>query len=356
MPYEIFMQMHMSMLKMLTERRDGPNTLETVREVAAIMNGGNRGPNSLELVRELMPMINNGERSTRSLMQGIELARDLYANNTASPAPAKSGTEDIGDVLNIVKLFMPRPTAQPAPAPMPAPAPAPAPLPAPIPQQPQELTPPCKPPPGYGWIITQKGWELIPVVMPTNLPIINNPSAPIPPPVAPSSPAPAPPAPVPTQTPDAQAWLQAFAAHPQMRAMLDNTQMTNSISSINAAFTPTSTPNSTPPTPAAMPTPAPAMPGPLATSSGIANSSTNTPTIDGPAPNPLPSHDYTLPQDFPMSDELREMFMDPGFREIASAVVPQEAQHVFQQLVSQNALKLETAAPGQQHDKHCKEN
>jgi len=57
-----------------------------------------------------------------------------------------------------------------------------------------------------------------------------------------------------------------------------------------------------------------------------------------------------------MSDELREMFMDPGFREIAAAIVPQEAQHAFEQLVSQNALKLETAAPGQQHDKRYKGN
>ena len=122
MPPDAFAQMHIAMLKMLTQRREGPNTIEMVREVAALVNGGNRGPNSLELLRELMPMINNGERSTRSLMQGIELARDLYAHSPTSPAPAKSGGEEMGDILNIVKMFMPRPAAQSAPAPAPVPA------------------------------------------------------------------------------------------------------------------------------------------------------------------------------------------------------------------------------------------
>lgn len=320
---DVLVQMNLALLKLIMDRREvpQPNPVEMLREAAALLNGGNRAPNPLEIVKEILPMINSGERTSRTLMQGIELARELYKNNqtTATSAPARSNSDDIGDIMNMVKMITAvRPAAPPAPAPAAAPSPAPAP-----PQQ-NAFAPPCAPPPGYGWMFTQQGWVAFPIAMPAH--------------PAPSAYRPAPmPAPAPAPRPaDDDAWLRAMLAHPETRAKLQ---------SILAA-TSAPVPAPTPPAPVvAPPVPAPvqaAVQAPVM-ASAVPAPAPATSAVAAPPPEQAAGDAFTIPPDVPLDDELRAMLAEPEFQSLASSLVPPEAQGAFAQLVQQNALQLRGA-------------
>jgi hypothetical protein len=51
--------------------------------------------------------------------------------------------------------------------------------------------------------------------------------------------------------------------------------------------------------------------------------------------------DYAIPPNLQIGDELRAMLSDPGFRDIALSIVPEDARGAFEQLVVQNSLSLQ---------------
>jgi hypothetical protein len=56
---------------------------------------------------------------------------------------------------------------------------------------------------------------------------------------------------------------------------------------------------------------------------------------------PPPAQSFEIPADVPLDDEMRALLAEPGFCEIANAVIPPEAQGAFQKLVQKNALQLQ---------------
>jgi len=348
---DALLQMNMMLMKMAFDRQAAPqpNPVELIREVAALTSGGNRGPTPFEMFKEMLPLMNSGERTSRTLMQGIDLAREIYKNAPAA-APARSESDDMTDVMNMVKLFTAvRPANPPAPA-----APAQTPAPAPNPQQAIPV-PPCPPPPGYGWMFTQQGWVAFHLGM-TNAQFTNRP-APIP--AAPQAPA----APMP-QIHDEDVMLRKLLEHPEMRAKLQALLA-------EPAPVPPPAPPAPVPAPSATQTPSPvsaavpAPPGPPQVSANAlpdmltAAGWSFTPSPQGPVAmhftkptetpmvspaQPPPANSFEIPADVPLDDELRQMLNEPEFQKIALSLVPPEAQGMFTQLVQQNAQRLQETA------------
>jgi hypothetical protein len=352
-----------TLVKLLADRRDPPpqpNPVEMFREAVALVNGANRGPNPFEMFKEILPMINRGDNTSRAMQQGIDLAREIYKSNPAvAAAPARSNSDDIGDIMNIFKVITAvRPAATPAPAAAPTPAP----------QQQNAFAPPCPPPPGYGWMYTQQGWVAFPIAMTTHSPVANRIPAPIP------QPAPAPPAAPAARAIDEDAWLRAMLGNPETRAKLQAL-----LSSTSPETAPV--PHAAPPAPVPAPPVAPdasvvvspvqaspaapqAAASPAHALSDILTASgwSMTPASDSPeafhytkppteVPAPTvspveqaPANSFEIPADVPMDDELRAMLADPAFQEIATSIMPPDAQGAFAQLVQQNALRLQETA------------
>jgi len=344
------LQMNLALVKMVLEKQatPQPNPVEMLREAAALLNGANRGPSSFEMFKEMLPLMNSGERASRTLMQGIQLAREMYKNNTpaAPAAPTRSSGDDISDVMNIVKMFTSmRPANPPAPAPTPAPNP---------PQQQNAFAPPCPPPPGFGWMYTQQGWVAFPIAMQAHTPVVNRP--------APTPPAP-PPAPA-APAVDEDALLRAMIANPEMRAKVQ--ALLGAPVPPPAPPVPVSAPPVAPvapPAPAAVQTPpAAAQTSAQALSDMLASSGWSvtppgaapvalhyTKPSESPAPavspaEPPPDTAFEIPADVPMDDELREMLAIPEFQQLAGSLIPPEAQGDFLKLVQKNALHLQQTA------------
>lgn len=338
------------LVKLLAERRDPPpppppNPGELLHGVAALLNGLNRGPSGIEMFKEMMPLMHGGERTSRSFMQGIDFARDLMKNAPA-PEPARSNSDDMSDVMNLVKLFTAvRPANPPAAA-----APPQTPAPAPNPQQSAIPVPPCPPPPGYGWMFTQQGWVAFPLGM-TNAQFANRPA-----PIASAPQAPVAPMP---QIQNEDVMLRKLLEHPDLRAKLQamlaeppRTPAPAPAPSVAQMPLPVSAPVQTPP--GASQVPAEALPEML-----VASGWTFTPPGAGPvamhftkpseppAPpqvspaQPQPNTSFTIPDNVPMNDDLRAMLGDPEFQKIAMSVVGPESQEAFAKLVQQNAQHLQ---------------
>lgn len=102
---------------------------------------------SLEVLREILPFMQGGTGGTKALLQGVELARGLFAGN--QPVPVNGQVEDLAMLGQVLRMIAPT-----APAPATTPAAPPSPPPA-------ALTPPGAPPPGHTWAYTASGWMLV---------------------------------------------------------------------------------------------------------------------------------------------------------------------------------------------------
>jgi len=69
--------------------------------------------------------------------------------------------------------------------------------------------------------------------------------------------------------------------------------------------------------------------------------------IPAPAVSPAeqpPATSFEIPADVPMDDELRAMLAEPAFQELATSIMPPDAQGAFAKLVQANALRLQETA------------
>ena len=110
---------------------------------------------SLEVVREIVPLIQGGANGTLALMKGVELARGLIA--PGNQAPSMSAETDLALLGQVLRMIAPTPTAPAAPA---APQAAAAPA-APSAPPATMAPPPGVAPPGWTWAYTMTGWVLL---------------------------------------------------------------------------------------------------------------------------------------------------------------------------------------------------
>lgn len=118
----------------------------------ALLERSGKDTGSLEVVREILPLMQGGSNGTQALLQGVELARGLIGPaNAAPPPPVQARPEDdlalLGQVLRMIA-----PTAAVSAA---APAASPSPPPATM------TPPPAAAPPGWAWAYTATGWVLV---------------------------------------------------------------------------------------------------------------------------------------------------------------------------------------------------
>lgn len=139
-----------------------PGNAETLALVRAVIESSNaekstlmrallerpaKETGSLEIMREILPFMQGGAGGTKALLQGVELARGLFAGN--QPTPPTGQIEDLAMLGQVLRMIAPT-----APATATAPAAPPSPPPA-------ALTPPGAPPPGHTWAYTASGWMLV---------------------------------------------------------------------------------------------------------------------------------------------------------------------------------------------------
>jgi len=321
---DVLLQMNLAIVKMLLDQQAAqqPNPIELLRALAPLIN---QGPTQFEILKEMLPLMNREEDTSQALMQGMEFARELHGNAPiAEPARAN---DDIGDMMNIVKLIAEVRPANPAPAP-----------PTPPPTQLQSaLPPPCPPPPGYGWLYTQRGWVAFPIAMTAQSPVANaNRAVSSPIPQAPKPAAVAPP----MKIHDEDVLLRKLAEHPEtrakIRAMLATPQPAHERPHGPVPAPPVAQPASTAPTPEHTP------PAPLQT--GV-----TMPDAKPPAPVPAamvspgkPPRDgaSTIPVGMQLNDKLRAMLAEAEFQKLALSLAPKETQHIFDKLVQTNTRQL----------------
>jgi hypothetical protein len=118
------------------------------------------GTNSLQVIREIAPMLQGGGNGTAAFKQGIEVAKEIFRANSVATAPqpaapAAPPEDDLAILGSILRMIAPAAApAQQAPA-QPAPAP-------PAPAPPAMVVPPGAAPPGHAWMYSAAGWTLLP--------------------------------------------------------------------------------------------------------------------------------------------------------------------------------------------------
>lgn len=303
---DVLLQMNLAIVKMLLDQQAAqqPNPIELLRAVAPLIN---QGPTQFEILKEMLPLMNREEDTSQALMQGIEFACELHGN--APTADSTQASDDIGDMMNIVKLIAAVRPANPAPAP---PTPPPA-------QIQSALAPPCPPPPGYGWLYTRQGWVAFPIAMAAQSPVANaNRAVSAPIPQAPKPVAVAPP----MKINDEDVLLRKLVEHPETRAKIRAMLVTP-----QPAHVP-------PPSPVPAPSvaqPAPKAPTPAHTSAPLQTAVTMH-DAKPPAPvpvamvspgKPLRDSANTIPDGVPLDDKLRAMLAEREFQKL-SVPIPRE--------------------------------
>ncbi len=132
---------------------ESSNSEKTALMRALLERSGGKETGSLEVVREILPLMNGGANGTQALLQGVELARGLIGpgNMAPSPAPAPARAEDdlalLGQVLRMIAPTAVVTAAAPAAPSVPPPA--------------IMTPPPGAAPPGWAWAYTASGWVLV---------------------------------------------------------------------------------------------------------------------------------------------------------------------------------------------------